>query len=426
VVSLELLGTGVIVAWLALPVLARAARPRIEQDPVTAYRRMFAALALSAACLTLPWLREQLPRLTDSLTPVTLSVQVLATPVGGQQFGAMRGYAVSPFDLLGLLWVVACGTAATRWAVARLRLTRLLRCARSAPEELQAALARLARARGIEVPRLLLSHEALAPFSLGTWRPTVLLPVRLAEELPPEHLALVLQHELAHLVRRDPLTHALARLCTTLFAFHPSVPGLMRELTLAREAAVDAEVAREDRHAYASLLLQLASHLRFGGDPAHVSMDDTALARRIALLTSRTSTSPGPSATPLLLAAAGIGALGMFAPHVFAEPARFHTAHALADPMALHEAEVDQCYELARAEDPELVVSTRARFEVDPTTFHVTAADVPTPQSPVFQRCVEGKAMTWSFPPPPFAPPPPKDVPAGAKAMVAVQVEREP
>jgi hypothetical protein len=201
----------------------------------------------------------------------------------------------------------------------------------------------------------------------------------------------------------------------------------MRELTIAREAAVDAQIASKDRHAYASLLLQMASRVRFGQDPVYVAMDDTALARRIALLTDGTPPTRGHSAVPLLVAAAAIAGLGLFAPRVFAEPARFHTAPlGLEDPMAAHEAEVDQCYELARAENPELVLSVLARFEVDPRTFRVTSAHVPTPGSPIFQRCVEEKAMTWSFPPPVGAPPPPEDLPEGAQAMVAVQVERQP
>jgi hypothetical protein len=430
VATLELLGTGIIVAWLALPVLARAARPRAEHGAAAAYWRMFAALALSVACLALPWLRGQLPRFTDSLTPVTLSVQVLATPVGGQQFGAFRGYAVSPFDLLALAWGVACAGQAVRWAVARLRLSRLLRrasCALPPPAALQQALTRLAGVRGIQPPRLLLSHEALVPFSVGTLAPSIVLPASLVEELAAEDLELILQHELLHLERRDPLTHALARLCATLFAFHPTVPGLMRELTIAREAAVDAQIAEGDRHTYANLLVQLASRVRFGADPAQVSMDDTALARRIALLTAPLPQRRAPSVAPLLAAATAIASLGLLAPRVFAEPLRLHTgAMGPADPMAPHEAEVDQCYELARAEDPELVINTRARFEVDPTTFRVTSADVPTPESPTFQSCVEEKALSWSFPPPPGMPPPPRELPRGARAMVAVQLEREP
>jgi hypothetical protein len=200
----------------------------------------------------------------------------------------------------------------------------------------------------------------------------------------------------------------------------------MRELTIAREAAVDAEVAANDRHAYATLLLQLASRLRFGQDPAHVSMDDTALARRIAMLTQE-KPKLRPSFAPLVLAAAAIASLGLLAPRVFAEPSRFHAGAAAAgDPMAPHEAEIDQCYELARAENPDLVIDARGRFEVDPRTFRVTSADVPTPNSATFQSCVEERAMAWSFPPPPGRPHPPKDMPKNAKLMVAVHIHREP
>jgi beta-lactamase regulating signal transducer with metallopeptidase domain len=453
--SLEQLGAGVIVAWLALPVLVRAARPRAQHDPAAAYRHGFAALLLAAACSSLPWLRSQLPRLTDSLTPLALSVQVSATPVGGHQSGAFRGYSVSPFDLLSLVWMLACLTAGVRWAVARARLSGLLRRSRPAPNALQRRVTELARARGIAPPRLLLSDEALAPFSVGAFSPSVVLPAALVDELPPERLELILQHELAHVRRRDPLTHALTRLGTTLFAFHPSVPGLLRELTIAREAAVDAEIAVHDRHAYASLLLHMASRVRFGHDTLHVAMDDTALARRIALLTESAPARRRHSAAPLLAAAAAIAGLGLLAPRVFADPAHFHATplgvfadparfHAaplgvfgeparfqfapvgLGDPMAPHEAEIDRCYALARAEKPQLVISAPARFEVDPVTFRVTAADVRAPESPTFQSCVERAAMTWSFPPPPGFPPPPRDTPPGAEAMVATHIEREP
>jgi beta-lactamase regulating signal transducer with metallopeptidase domain len=427
VASLELLGTGILVAWLALPLLTHAARLRAGYEPAAAYRRMFVALALAVACLGLPWLRAKLPAFSPSLTPLALSVQVLATPVGGRELGAARGYAASPFDLLALVWGLACATAGLRWAVARLRLNRLLAGAQPAPQALGERLAQLAHAVNVASPRLLLSDEAVAPFSVGSWRPSVVLPTSLPDELGPEGLELILQHELLHVRRRDPLTHALARLGATVFAFHPTLPGLMRELIIAREAAVDAEIAVDDRPAYAHLLLQMASRLRFGPDPAHVAMDDTALARRIALLTQTTPKARAASAVPLLLVAAAIAGFGLLAPHVFAEPLHFRASPLdVLDPMAPHETEVDQCYELARAEDPELVIATRARFEVDPHTFRVTAADVPTPESPTFQTCLEEKALAWSFPPPPGMPPPPADVPLDAKAMVAVQVERGP
>ena len=132
------------------------------------------------------------------------------------------------------------------------------------------------------------------------------------------------------------------------------------------------------------------------------------------------------SASPLWLAAAAVVGLSLFAPRVFADGAPFQRPIGAHDPMAAHEGEIDECYELARKEDADLVIDTLARFEVDPKTFKVISADVPTPASPTFQACVEDKAMTWSFPPPPDMPRPPRDIPPGARAMVAAHIEREP
>lgn len=425
--TLDLLGAGIVLSWLALPLLAWAARPLTERHPAGAYRRILAALVLSAACLALPWLRSQLPSSTHPLTPIALSVQVLATPVGGQQYGAMRGFAASPFGLLAVVWGIACAAASVRWGVARLRLAHLLARAVPAAEPQQLAVAELAQSMGINTPRLLVSSAAQAPFSVGTVTPSIVLPVSLAEDLPAYRLELILRHELTHLRRQDPLTHGVARACATLFALHPSISALMRELTVAREAAVDSEIAASDRHAYATLLVELASLARFGQDPAHVSMDDTALARRIAMLTQRNSEKRRTSASPLWLAAAAVTGLSLFAPRVFADDVSFHArAIGAPDPMAEHEGEIDECYELALKENADLVISTLARFEVDGQTFHVISADVPTPASPTFQACVEEKAMTWSFPPPPDMPPPPRDMPKDAKAMVAVHIERQP
>lgn len=103
--------------------------------------------------------------------------------------------------------------------------------------------------------------------------------------------------------------------------------------------------------------------------------------------------------------------------------ARSLAAH---DPMLEHEAEIDECYELALKENAELTVSTLAHFEIDPRSFRVSAADVPTQASSTFQSCVETKAMTWSFPPPPDMPAPPADMPEDAKPMVVVHIERQP
>jgi len=123
-------------------------------------------------------------------------------------------------------------------------------------------------------------------------------------------------------------------------------------------------------------------------------------------------------------------ALGLCAPRVLAEPgpgAGHALQRAAPDPMAEHEAEIDACYELARAEDPDLVIDTLARLDIDPhEDFRVVAADIPTPHSPTFENCLETEALTWRFPPPRDMRRPPREIPKDAKAMVRLHIQRKP
>ena len=142
-----------------------------------------------------------------------------------------------------------------------------------------------------------------------------------------------------------------------------------------------------------------------------------------------------PSLSVLLLAAASIATVSLLAPRVFADdsalppPLRGLQSHRLGsehDPMAAYQGEIDECYQLARAKDENLIVHTLAEFEVDPKTYVVSSARVPTPASPVFQSCVEQRALGWSFPPPADMPPPPADLPKHVKLLVAVYIDRQP
>jgi hypothetical protein len=436
---LDLIGSGVVLGWLALALLFKAAAGRAEHGPAGTYRRLIAVLLLASTCLCLPWLREHLPRRVTGFAPLTFDIQVLAgIHESPAPFGRGRGLVLSPFAIVAVLWVVALLGGTLRRAAAWARLNGLLARCTPAPAVLQVVMLQLARTRGLKEPRLLLSSEARSPFSYGWLTPVVVLPQEMVEELTSEQLHLVLLHELSHLRRRDPLTHGLARLCATLFPLHPSLPSLMRELVFAREAAVDAEVAPNDPHGYASLLVELAARARFGAaDVAPVAMDDTALSRRIALLTRTSAATSTRSSAALAVATALIVALGLLTPRVFAAPGLALAAPAAGmshaffaqheDPMAAHVAEIDACYALARAADAELVIDTLARLDVDPKhDFRVVSAYIPAPSSPIFQSCLEEKALSWSFPPPPDIPPPPEDMPEDAKAIVQLNIQRAP
>lgn len=166
--------------------------------------------------------------------------------------------------------------------------------------------------------------------------------------------------------------------------------------------------------------------------PAHVSMEDAALTKRVTMKAHPAVRPKSPSLAAVLAAAGALCAVGTASPRVSAEsqvlsavpldgpfqrPLKDH------DPLAAHQGDIDACYALASAEDGELVIDTLARFEVDASSFRVSSASVPTPASPIFQQCLEEKALSgWTFPPPPDMPPPPP----GAKLMVAVKIQRQP
>ncbi len=86
---------------------------------------------------------------------------------------------------------------------------------------LPAMLAELRRLAGYERPVRLSSSQRLAvPIAIGILRPEICLPSSVSV-LSPAEMRCILGHELAHLVRRDPAWHLLARVVEGVFFFQP-------------------------------------------------------------------------------------------------------------------------------------------------------------------------------------------------------------
>ncbi len=126
------------------------------------------------------------------------------------------------------------------------------------------------------------SAAVTVPVSVGILHPLILLPAN-STEWSLEKRRAVLEHERAHVRRRDPLIAVLAALNLCLFWFHPLAWWLERHLaSLAEHAADDASIlVIGDRQTYAEALLDVAAALPASG--ARIAFSAVPMARNTHL-----------------------------------------------------------------------------------------------------------------------------------------------
>ncbi len=124
--------------------------------------------------------------------------------------------------LIGL-WAAVAFLLSLRLAFAHLSLRRRLRARLEVSGgTLLRILDRLAPAAGLPRPiRLTCSPVLPVPVALGVLRPEIAVPPRALSHLSPGEQESLLAHELAHLVRRDPVWLAGGQLLTSLLFFQP-------------------------------------------------------------------------------------------------------------------------------------------------------------------------------------------------------------
>ena len=122
------------------------------------------------------------------------------------------------------------------------------------------------------------------PMAWGIVRPSVLMPAD-ADAWPSERLRIVLLHELAHVKRRDCLTHMLAQISCALYWFNPLAWMAARHLRTERERACDDLVLAAGTRGpdYADQLLEIARAMRSGRFPALFGGASLAMAQRSQL-----------------------------------------------------------------------------------------------------------------------------------------------
>ncbi len=156
------------------------------------------------------------------------------------------------------VWVVLASMALFRVVIGLFELRRLRRyCTPVADAAWQQTIARICPARRIEI---LTSDRVNVPAAVGFFRPAIVVPARLLQELSAAELNQVLLHEVAHLRRWDDWTNMVQKFVRALLFFHPGVWWMERRISLEREMACDDAVIAETAspRAYAECLARLA------------------------------------------------------------------------------------------------------------------------------------------------------------------------
>lgn len=278
---LSTVAVGVLVAWCALPLLARVAAHGAD-EPSSRQRVLSLALLLGALLVLAPWLRDA----ALETTALPLARQTVDLPLALAVGSHWRsGVVTTALGGLGGLWIGVTGFALVRALGGMWRLRALCRAAVPADGWLSARVAELAEELAVPRPRVVVSPETMVPFVTGLRRPLLVFPAVLLDTLDEEALDLALRHELVHVARADVAWAVAVAIARLPLALHPTARWLGREIALAREEAVDAIVSRNGAGNYAHLLLDVAAMAGMARCPhALVSMEVSSLERRIARL----------------------------------------------------------------------------------------------------------------------------------------------
>ena len=142
----------------------------------------------------------------------------------------------------------------------------------------------LATDLGLRNVRFLRGATGTMPMAWGIFRSSVVVPAD-ADSWPAHRVRVVLLHELAHVKRRDCLTHLVAQLACAAYWFNPLVWMAARHLRSERERACDDLVLAAGMRGsdYADELLDIARVMNAGRFPAVFAGASLAMARRSQL-----------------------------------------------------------------------------------------------------------------------------------------------
>jgi beta-lactamase regulating signal transducer with metallopeptidase domain len=261
--------------------------------------------ATMVLCLVAPAAAGQVSAAV-ALIPAPLSTGVAAAPgAGATMQPVLPAWAAWLAAAAPPLWLAGVAVMLTRQAggwralcsLERQRYTELPPAWRTRFEILGA---RIGIARPVQVRVTDSALAAGSPFTARLLRPIIWLPLSALTHLPPDQLAALLAHELAHIRRMDWLWNGLQCMAESLLFFHPGMWWLSRRIRQEREHACD------------DLAVDAC------GDPVALAEALTALQRL-----RQAGAVPGATRTafPRMVLAAGGGMLATRVAHILSLPA---------------------------------------------------------------------------------------------------------
>jgi beta-lactamase regulating signal transducer with metallopeptidase domain len=189
-------------------------------------------------------------------------LHILPVFVGGHEaLPAAANHAVRLNPLwsvaVAVLWAAMSLVRLVQLAVGAVHLRRMGR--KAVPVQVTDGLKPLLMHNGHAVA-LCASDEVGRPSVMGFFRPRILAPPALLEQLSESELKQVILHEMEHLHRGDDWTNLLQKLALVLFPLNPALAWVERRVCAERELACDDRVlhAGSGRKAYALCLTHLA------------------------------------------------------------------------------------------------------------------------------------------------------------------------
>jgi len=272
-------------------------------------------------------------------------------------------------------WVLGIGAYGGWILFQSMRLRSVVRSAASLDVS---PLGGMVRAMGAQMgldamPRLVESSMVTAPMVVGLWQSTIILPVGFTNHFSDSEVRMAIAHELAHIRRRDLVAGLIPTICQLLFFFLPPVWLALREWSLEREAACDADAIAatlETPSGYGQMLMKIVTldHQGGGFAPAlGATHSYHTLRKRFEMVKSFAHPSRRVRYVSLAIVACGFGMVLPWQVTARAEAApidpMFQSQHSPEDAVQV------RCRVLDASGKPSVNVLVQAQFNEDPKRF---------------------------------------------------------